>query len=146
MTKFADSVTLVHRRAEFRASKIMQSRALANPKIKAMLDTTVEEILGNEKVNGVKLKNLKTNEVAIIPIDGVFVAIGYTPNTAFLQGKIKLDEKGYIIAKEDVKTEIEGVFVAGDVADRVYRQAITAAGSGAKAAIEARNYLQGLDH
>ncbi|MGD0728970.1 MAG: thioredoxin-disulfide reductase [Candidatus Micrarchaeaceae archaeon] len=146
LTKFADSVTIVHRRNEFRASKIMQSRVLANPKIRVLFDTGIEEIMGNEKVNAVKLKNLKTNEVATLPIDGVFVAIGYTPNTSFLEGKLKLDEKGYIITKDEVKTDIEGVFVAGDVADKVYRQAITAAGSGAKAALEVRNYLQELNY
>lgn len=145
LTKFAKSVTLVHRRNLFRASKIMQHKVFTNPKIKVLKDTVIQEILGNEKVNSVKLKNVLNGEIKTMPIDGVFVAIGYAPNTSFLRGKIKLDQKGYIITKEEVKTNIEGVFAAGDVADHIYRQAITAAGSGAKAAIEARNYLEGLN-
>ncbi len=144
LTRFASSVTIVHRRDQFRASKIMQSKAMSNPKIKTMMSSAVEEILGNEKVTGVRIKNLLTNETSELRIDGVFVAIGHSPNTAFLKGKIKLDEQGYIVTKDEVKTDIEGVFVAGDVADRVYRQAVTAAGSGTKAALEARGYLQRL--
>lgn len=146
LTKFANSVTIVHRRDQFKASKIMQERAKSNPKIRIMLNTVVDEVLGLEKVDGVKLMNVVTGEATTMRIDGVFVAIGYTPNTFFLKGKLKLDEQGYIITKEEVKTDIEGVFVAGDVADRVYRQAVTAAGSGAKAAIEAREYLLDLKY
>ncbi len=144
LSKFANSVTISHRRDSFRASKIMQERALSNPKIKALYNTTIEEILGDAKVTGVKLRNVVTNEVTEMRVDGVFITIGYTPNTAFLGGKLKLDEQGYIIAKDEVKTEIEGVFVAGDVSDRRYRQAVTAAGSGAKAAIEVREYILNL--
>ena len=116
LTKFANSVTIVHRRDQFKASKIMQERAKSNPKIRIMLNTVVDEVLGLEKVDGVKLMNVVTGEATTMRIDGVFVAIGYTPNTFFLKGKLKLDEQGYIITKEEVKTDIEGVFVAGDVA------------------------------
>lgn len=146
LTKFVESVTIVHRRAEFRASKIMQGRVLSNPKIKVVWDSEVSEILGNGKVTGVKIKNVKSGEVTEMNVDGVFVAIGYAPNTKFLQGKLKLDEQGYIITKDEVLTDIEGVFIAGDVSDRKYRQAITAAGSGSKAALEARAYIQELNY
>ena len=144
LTKFVKSVTIVHRRDEFRASKIMQEQVHVKPEDKSHATTPLwMRLLGQEKVDGVKLKNLETDETTSMDIDGVFVAIGHTPNTSFLKGKLKLDENGYIITRDEVKTDIEGVFVAGDVVDRVYRQAVTAAGSGAKAAIEARNYLQG---
>ncbi|MGC8670140.1 MAG: thioredoxin-disulfide reductase [Candidatus Micrarchaeia archaeon] len=144
LTNFAKSVTIVHRRDQFRASKIMQERVFSNSKIKIIWDNVVEEILGDSKLTGVKIKNVKTNEEKVLRVDGVFVAIGYEPITKFLNGKIETDELGYIKARDEVKTNIEGVFVAGDVADRLYRQAITAAGSGAKAALEARAYLQKL--
>ncbi|MDE1857411.1 MAG: thioredoxin-disulfide reductase [Candidatus Micrarchaeota archaeon] len=144
LTKLAKSVTIIHRRNEFRASKIMQERVLNNPKIKVVWDSAVEEILGDEKVTGVRVKSLKTNETATIPANGVFIAIGYIPNTKFLEGKLDLDEQGYIEAIDEIHTGIDGVFVAGDVADRVYRQAVTAAGSGCKAAIAAREYIQNL--
>ncbi len=142
LTKFAKSVTIVHRRDEFRATKIMQERALSNPKIKVIYNTVIDEILGNERVTGVKLKNVKTNELTELPVQGVFVAIGNMPNSGFLKGKLELDEQGYIITNEEVKTAIDGLFVAGDVADKRYQQAITAAASGAKAAIEAGRFLQ----
>ncbi len=144
LTKFVNSVTIVHRRDAFRASKIMQERVLSNPKIKVIWDSAVEEIRGEGKVSSVKLKNLKTGETKEMPVDGVFVAIGYKPNTDFLKGKLELDQNGYIIAKDEVKTAIEGVYVAGDVADHIYKQAVTAAASGTKAALEARAYLQSL--
>ena len=137
-------MTIVHRRDAFRASKIMQDKALSNPKIKVIWNSTVEEIMGDKRVTGVKIKNIVTNGTTEMQIDGVFVAVGYKPNTDFLNGKLPLDAKGYIITKDEVKTELPGIFVAGDVADHVYRQAITAAGSGAKAALEARTYLQSL--
>jgi thioredoxin reductase (NADPH) len=142
LTKFASSVTIMHRRDAFRASKIMQERALSNPKIKTLFNSVVEEILGDKKVSGVKIRNVVTNEVTEMPIDGVFVAIGYTPNTKFLEGKLELDEKGYIVTKDEVHTSLPGVFVAGDVADHIYRQAVTAAASGTKAALEVRSYMQ----
>ncbi len=143
LTRFANSVTIVHRRNEFRASKIMQKKTLSNPKIRVIWDSVVEEVIGAEKVEGVKIKNLKTGETSMLKVGGVFVAIGHRPNTQFLNGQLKLDEKGYIITTDEVKTAIEGVFVAGDVADHKYRQAVTAASSGVKAALEARAYLNG---
>lgn len=144
LTRFASSVTIVHRRDAFRASKIMQDKVMSNPKIKVIWNSVVEEITGDKKVSGVKIRNIVNNEVAEMPIDGVFVAVGYKPNTDFLNGKLPLDQKGYIITKDEVKTDLPGVFVAGDVADHVYRQAITAASSGTKAALEVRAYMQGL--
>jgi thioredoxin reductase (NADPH) len=141
LTKFANSVTIIHRREVFRASKIMQDKVMQNPKIKILWDCAIEEVLGKDKVEGVKLNQLKTGEKAEMKIDGIFVAIGHSPNTNFLQGQLELDVRGYIITTDEVKTKIEGVFAAGDVVDHLYRQAITAAGSGAKAAIEARSYL-----
>ncbi len=144
LTRFVKQVTIVHRRDAFRASKIMQDRTLSNPKIKVVWNSSVEEILGTDAtgVTGVRIKNLVTNEVSTIPAQGVFLAIGYTPNTKFLTGKLQLDGQGYLITKEEVLTDIPGVFVAGDVSDKFYRQAGTAAGSGIKAALHAREYLQ----
>ncbi len=142
LTKFANSVTVVHRRNEFRASKIMQDKVLSNPKIKVIWDSAVEEILGNSKVNGVKIKNLKSGETHELKTDGLFVAIGHKPNADILKGKLKLDERGYIVVKNAVETDIEGVFVGGDVADPIYRQAVTAAGTGTMCALKVREYLQ----
>lgn len=142
LTRFAKSVTILHRRGEFRASKIMQGKVLNNPKIRVMYNTVVEEVLGDQKVTGVKIKNINDGNTETLNIDGLFVAIGYSPNTGFLKGQLKVDELGYLVTKDEVKTDIEGVFVAGDVADRFYRQAVTAAGSGAKAALHVRDYLQ----
>lgn len=144
ITNFAKSVTLVHRRDSFRASRIMQERTFANKKIKVVWNTTIVEILGDQKVTGVKLKNVLTNETSDMPIDGVFMAIGYSPNTKIFEGKLKLDEQGYLITKDEVLSEIEGVYIAGDVADRFYRQAITSSSSGVKCALHVREYLAGL--
>lgn len=141
LTKFASSVTIVHRRDVFRASKIMQEKVMQNPRIKILWNCTIEEILGKEKVEGVTLRDLKTGQKADMKIRGVFVAIGHSPNTAFLNGQLELDKRGYLVTTDEVKTKIGGVFAAGDVVDHIYRQAITAAGSGAKAAMEARSYL-----
>ncbi len=146
LTKFVNSVTIVHRRDQFRASNIMQERVKSNPKIKIVWNSVVYEITGDAKVSGVKLKNVNTNEVTEMQVGGVFVAVGYQPNTKFLNGKLELDKAGYLVAKDEVKTAIDGVFVAGDVADHIYRQAVTAAGSGAKAALEVRAYLQNLKY
>ncbi len=142
LTRFANSVTIVHRRDQFRASKIMQNKVLSNPKIKVLYNTVVEEILGDAKVGGVKLRNVATNELTEMDVQFVFVAVGYTPNTSFLKGKLGLDEQGYIVAEDEVRTKIEGCFVAGDVSDRRYRQAVTAAAAGVKAALEVREYFQ----
>ncbi|MGC8628758.1 MAG: thioredoxin-disulfide reductase [Candidatus Micrarchaeia archaeon] len=144
LTGFANSVTIVHRRDAFRASKIMQERVLANPKIKIIWNSVVQEIKGDTKVKSVVLKNVVTNELTEMPIDGVFVAIGYVPNTKLFEGQLRLDDQGYIITHDEVKTDIPGVFVAGDVADKFYKQASTAAASGVKCALQARAYLSEL--
>ena len=150
LTKFVSEVTVIHRRDSLRASKIMQKRAMDNPKIKWIWDTTVEEVLGADAVSGLKLKNLKTGAESNFEADGLFVAIGHIPNTKFLEGSgVELDEKGYIKVFEGSpstslgisKTSTEGVFVAGDVHDHVYRQAITAAAAGCKAAMDAERWL-----
>ena len=140
LTNFANSVTIVHRRDSLRASAVMQERARKNPKISFIWDTVVTQILGDQKVIAAKLKNLKTNEEQEMPIDGVFVAIGHIPNTAILNG-IDLDENGYVKVYDHYKTNVEGVFVAGDVHDSHYKQAVTAAGFGCAAALEAERWL-----
>src|SRR3989338_9825185 len=140
LTKFATNVTIVHRRDEFRASKIMLDRAHKNPKMKFILNTEIIEILGKDKVEGIKLKNNKTNEITEMPIDGVFVAIGHMPNSNVFKG-IDADKEGFIIVKDHTKTNIEGVFVAGDVHDNHYKQAVTAAGFGCMAALEVERWL-----
>ena len=145
LTKFASSVTIIHRRDTFRASKIMQERVLNNPKIKVVYDTEVIEFLGAEKLSAVKMRNTKTGEISEMNIEGAFVAIGHKPNTDIFKGQIDLDEKGYIVPIDNTKTRIPGVFVAGDVRDHRYRQAITAAGMGAMAALDAEKFLE-MDH
>jgi thioredoxin reductase (NADPH) len=141
LTRFGSTVHLVHRRDTLRASKIMAERALGNSKITPVWDSVVTEVLGAEKVTGVRLKNLKTNAESVLEAGGVFVAIGHIPNTQIFKGVIDMDESGYIIPKRGTATNVEGVFVAGDCADRVYRQAVTAAGTGCAAAIDAERYL-----
>ena len=148
LTRFGSSVCLVHRRDTLRASKIMAQRALAHPKIKPLWDSVVTEVLGvaQDKVTGVRLKNLKTNAESTIDCGGIFVAIGHVPNTQLFKGAIEMDQGGYIIPKRGTATNVPGVFVAGDCADRVYRQAVTAAGQGCAAAIDAERYLASLSH
>jgi thioredoxin reductase (NADPH) len=149
LTRFCNQVTVVHRRDTLRASKIMQERAAANPQISFIWDTEVVEVLGVEdhKVRGVKLRNVKTGALSEMPVDGVFVAIGHDPNTAFLKGAMPLDEKGYVVVEPGTgRTSIPGVFAAGDVADSVYRQAVTAAGMGCMAAIDAERWLEAQAH
>lgn len=145
LTKFASTVHLVHRRGEFRASKIMAQRTLENPKINVKWHSAVEEVLGDDKVGvtGVKIKNLKSNAVESVDASGMFCAIGHTPNTDFLKGQVKTDDKGYIIYTQPQRTwtSVEGVFAAGDVADSYYRQAITSAGTGCMAALDAERWL-----
>ncbi len=139
LAEFANEVIIIHRKDEFRASKIMQEKVLKNPKIKTIMSTGVLEILGNEKVEKLKIKNLKTEEISEINLDGVFMAIGYEPSSQSFK-EIGVDEKGYIVS-DGVKTKIEGIFVAGDVMDRRYRQSITAAAFGTMAALETEKWL-----
>lgn len=144
MAKLDINVTMVHRRDKLRASKIMQERVFKNKKIKIMWDSVVEEVLGDEsKVTGVKIKNVKTGKVQKLNSAAMFLAIGHVPNTEIFKGKIKMDKHGFILAK-NTKTNIDGVFAAGDVQDPIYKQAITAAGSGCMAALEAERYLSEL--
>ncbi len=143
LTKFGKTVTVVHRRDELRASKVMQQRAFDNPKIDFAWDSVVEEILGGERVEGVRLRNVKTDETLERPCGAVFVAIGHTPNTALFRGQLDMNPSGYIVtAPDSTKTSVEGVFAAGDVQDWVYRQAVTAAGTGCMAAIDAERWLE----
>jgi thioredoxin reductase (NADPH) len=142
LTKYATEVVVVHRRGELRASKIMQRRALSNEKIRFVWDSVIDEVLGEQKVEGVKVRNLETGGLSIVPCDGVFVAIGYQPNTRIFGGQIKLDDKGYVLSEDGTKSSVEGVFVAGDVHDYKYRQAVTAAGEGCRAAMDALAYLE----
>ncbi|MDZ4685425.1 MAG: thioredoxin-disulfide reductase [Planctomycetaceae bacterium] len=145
LTKFASTVYLVHRRDEFRASKIMAERVLQNPKITVKWSSGVDEVLGDDKagVTGVKLRSLKTNNVETLDATGMFCAIGHSPNTDFLNGQLKIDDKGYVVWTEMFRTctSVEGVFAAGDVADSYYRQAITSAGTGCMAALDAERWL-----
>ena len=140
LANFAEAVMVIYRGETLRASQIMQDKAKKNPKIKFVFNTIATKILGEEKVTGVELKNNKTNEISKIDIDGVFVAIGHIPNTKVFKG-IELDEKGYVKVREHTKTNIDGVFVAGDVHDSHYRQAVTAAGYGCAAALETERWL-----
>jgi len=143
LTRFASKVTIVHRRDEFRASKIMQERVLANPKIEVVWNHEVVEILGDGAVTGVRLRDTVRGETSERPIDGVFMAIGHTPNTELFGEWLELDAEGYVVVQEPrTRTSVEGVFAAGDVTDRTYRQAVTAAGQGCKAAMDAERFLE----
>jgi len=143
LTKFADSVTIIHRRKELRASKIMQDRAFSNPKIKFLWNHTVDDILGEDKVEGVVVRDTTTNVVSTLPVTGLFVAIGHRPNTDLFRGQLEMAESGYLITNpRSSATNVAGVFACGDVQDDVYRQAVTAAGSGCMAAIDAERWLE----
>jgi thioredoxin reductase (NADPH) len=144
LTKFASQVTVIHRRDELRASKAMQDKAKANPKIEFIFNTEVEDFLGQDKVSGLRLHNKQTGEASELPVEGVFVAIGHKPNTDIFtdQPLLVRDAKGYLVPESETETKIPGVFVAGDVFDHRYRQAITAAGSGCKAAMDAEKWLE----
>jgi thioredoxin reductase (NADPH) len=147
LTKFATKVTLIHRRKELRASKIMQDRAFANDKIDFAWNSAVEEVLGDTRVEGVRLRDTTTGDVSTLELDGVFVAIGHDPNTKLFDSQLDLDENGYIVTEADsTRSSVDGVFAAGDVQDHVFRQAITAAGSGCMAAIEAERWLAARAH
>jgi thioredoxin reductase (NADPH) len=142
LTKFVNHATIVHRRKELRASKILQERAFKNPKISFVWDTIVEEVLGDRKVEGVRIRNVKTGKQDVLKCDGVFIAIGHQPNTAMFQGQIELDQKGYVVISQGTATSVEGVFAGGDARDFHYRQAVTAAGDGCRAAMDAEYYLE----
>jgi thioredoxin reductase (NADPH) len=142
LAKFADEVVLIHRRDEFRASKIMLQRALNNPKITFLTDTVVEEILGENSVEGVRVRNTRTGEEQTIEVSGFFAAIGHAPATSLFEGQLEMDEGGYILQKQNTMTSVPGVFAAGDVSDTRYRQAVTAAGDGCRAAIDSERWLE----
>ena len=146
LTKFASKVTVIHRRDTLRASKIMQDKAFANPKIEFIWNSEIVDVndVSKGEVTGVVVRNLKTGIRTDLAVDGVFIAIGHTPNTSLFKGQIELDPAGYVITHAGTRTSVPGVFAAGDVQDHVYRQAVTAAGSGCMAAIDAERYLEGL--
>ncbi|MBV8958152.1 MAG: thioredoxin-disulfide reductase [Actinobacteria bacterium] len=147
LTKFGETVTLIHRRKELRASKIMQDRAFANPKIDFRWDSTVEDVLGDTSVQGLVLKDVNTGETSTLDVSGVFVAIGHVPNTDLFKGWLDMEDNGYLITKgRSTYTNIDGVFACGDVQDHTYRQAVTAAGSGCSAAIDAERWLEAQPH
>jgi thioredoxin reductase (NADPH) len=144
LTRFAKTVTVIHRRDTLRASKIMQDKAFKNPKIKFIWDTAVEEVLGDKDVKSLRLRNLKTNQTSELVVSGLFVAIGHEPNTKLFRDQLKTDATGYLVTQDgSTKTSVPGVFAAGDVADHVYRQAVTAAGTGCMAALDAERFLEG---
>lgn len=142
LTRFVNHATIVHRRDQLRASKILQDRAFKNPKISFVWDSIVEEVLGQQKVEGVRIRNVKSGKENVINCDGVFIAIGHEPNTSIFQGQIVLDQKGYVVLGKGTATSVEGVFAAGDVRDFHYRQAVTAASDGCRAAMDAEDYLE----
>ncbi|HEX2089640.1 MAG TPA: thioredoxin-disulfide reductase [Actinomycetota bacterium] len=147
LTRFATKVSIVHRRDQLRASKILQDRAFANEKIDFVWNSVVDEVLGNGQVSGARVRNVQTGHVRDMPASGVFIAIGHTPNTALFQGQVEMNPGGYIVVQEPTtKTSVEGVFAAGDVVDFIYRQAITAAGMGCQAAIDAERFLEARGH
>jgi len=143
LTKFASKITLIHRRNEFRAAKILQERVAAEPKIKIILDTVVEEITGTQTIEKIKVRNVNSSAAEEIPVDGVFIFIGWTPNTKFLMSnKIALDEKGYILTDEQMKTAIDGIYACGDVRKKSLRQVVTAVSDGATASVSAHQYIE----
>jgi thioredoxin reductase (NADPH) len=146
LTKFGETVTVIHRRKELRASKIMQDRAFKNPKIRFIWDSVVTHITGDTKVDGVQLHNVVTGDDSFLPVTGVFVAIGHAPNTDLFGGQLEMDEAGYLVtANGSTATNVPGVFACGDVQDHTYRQAVTAAGSGCMAALDAERFLAELE-
>jgi len=142
LTRYTNHVTIIHRRDALRASKIMQDRAFKNPKISFIWDSEVAEVLGDEAVTALRLRNVKTQEESTLPIQGIFLAIGHEPNTSLFKGIINMDRKGYIVPVEYTMTNIPGVFASGDVTDHRYRQAVTAAGDGCRAAIDLERWLE----
>lgn len=146
LTRFAKKVTVIHRRDQLRAEKILQEQAFADEKIEFLWDTTVSEIVGEGSVTGVRVRNVKTGEEQLLSTQGVFVAVGYSPNTDFLGGQVELTESGFIVVDMDQRTNVEGVWAAGDVSDWTYRQVATSVGSGARAAMQAEHYVAQLEH
>lgn len=146
LTKFAKSVTVVHRRAALRASKIMQRKAMSNPKISFIFNSEVNDVLGTDHVTGLEIKNAIEGSTKTVPADGLFIAIGHEPNTILFRGHLDTDSRGYLIVSDRTKTNVEGVFAAGDVRDPRYRQAVTAAGSGCEAALDLEKYLEEQHH
>jgi thioredoxin reductase (NADPH) len=146
LTRFADKVTVIHRRDTLRASKIMQERAMKNDKIEFLWNSVPVDVLGDSVVEGLRVRDTQSGEESTLPVTGVFVAIGHTPNTSVFTGQLDMDEAGYIRTHDGSKTDVEGVFACGDVQDRVYRQAVTAAGSGCMAAIDAERWLETQPH
>ncbi len=144
LTRFASKISLIHRRDKFRASKIMQDRVFQNPKIEVIFDTVIEDVIGENTVEAVKIKNFKTGESRDIALNGVFVAIGHRPNTDIFTGWLDMNDAGYLTIKNESESSVPGVFIAGDVYDFRYRQAITAAGSGCRAALDAEKYMEAL--
>lgn len=145
LTRYVTELVIVHRRDSLRADPVLQERAFANPKVRFVWDSTVDEVLGEQSVTGVKIRNLKTGEITQIDTEGVFPYIGHVPNTGIFKGLLDLDENGFIVSESHTRTNVPGIFAAGDVVDHVYRQAITAAGEGCKAAMEAVWYLADQD-
>ena len=145
LTKFASRVTIIHRRDELRGSKILQKRAFDNPKIDFIWDSVVEEVLGKDVVSGVRLKNIKTDDTSDFQCAGVFIAIGHKPDTEIFEGQVELDDKGYVVVRNGTETSVKGVFAAGDVHDYRYKQAVTAAGDGCKAAIDVEKMLDNIN-
>ena len=142
LTKFATSVRVIHRRDKLRASKALQKAAFSNPKISFIWDSVVEEVLGTSRVEGVKIRNIKTGKESILEVDGLFVSIGYDPNTKVFAGEVELDPMGYVVTRNGTETSVPGVFVAGDAHDYRYRQAVTAAGDGVKALMDAEKFVE----
>lgn len=145
LTRFADKVTIIHRRDQLRAERLLQERAFRNEKIEFLWDTVATEIVGEDSVTGIHVRNVKTGEEQLFPAAGVFVAIGYVPNTDFLGGQLELTESGYIVTDDDQQTSVEGVWAAGDVSDWTYRQIATSVGAGCKAALQAEHYIAKLE-
>jgi thioredoxin reductase (NADPH) len=142
LTKFADTVTVVHRRDELRANKVAQQRAFANPKMRFVWNTVVEEVLGDDgQVSGVRTRDVVTGDTAVLPADGVFIYVGHVPNTAYLEGVVTLRPSGYVEVRDEIYTDVEGIFAAGDVSDEVYRQLSTSVGAGTRAAMAAERWL-----
>lgn len=143
LSKFASEIKVIHRRDKLRGSKVLQQRAFKDPKVAFVWNSTVQEILGKDRVEGIRLKNVESNEESVLACDAVFIAIGHKPNTEIFKGHVELDQAGYIVARDATMTSVGGVFVAGDAQDYRYRQAVTAAGAGCRAALDAEKYVEG---